>query len=71
MPFKGLCFDPSVIQPVGCDYKPKARLHELVVSGTVNIKDLEWFLQQIALTTTSRFNFRENLRFLAFPRAIL
>ena len=35
--FKGLCFDPSVNQPVGCDYKPKSRLHELVISGTLNI----------------------------------
>ena len=33
-------------------------------------KDLKWSLQQIALTSTSKFNFWENQRILAFPIAI-
>ena len=36
VPFKGLCFGPTALKSVG-DYKPKSLLHELVVSGILNI----------------------------------
>ena len=35
---KGRWFDPPLIQSFGWDYKPRSRLHDLVVSGTLNSK---------------------------------
>ena len=36
--FKGIWFDPQLLQSFGWDYKPRSRLHDLVISGLLNPK---------------------------------